>query len=203
MPLAATTYYFASKDELVREALALALAEDVAALHARPLLAPGRELTVAQFAAELAALTSARVRDERATLLVQYELELEAARRPELSGLSRAWCAAYVGAAAPALAALGSRDPERDAWILVTALSGIELELLASGARDAEERLRPTLERLVRALVELDLTGPRAPAEPPPRAPAASAGPPSGRSATGRSQEPPTGARRGRSRGSA
>ncbi len=77
--------------------------------------------------------------------------ELEAARRPELAPLARAWTDAYVRAVAPALERLGSPEPERDAWIVVTALEGMSLELLASGERDPDA-VHAAIERLLRAL---------------------------------------------------
>ncbi len=153
VPLAATTYYFASKDELLREAFALAVADDVAALR-RAAEELGRDgATVAGLADWLIALMTARLRDERATLLVQYALELEAARRPELRDLAGAWSAAYVAAVAPTLAALGSPDPTLDGWVVVTSLCGMELEGLAAGTSETAETIQTAVERLVGALI--------------------------------------------------
>jgi DNA-binding transcriptional regulator YbjK len=152
VPLAATTYYFATKDELVLEAFALAMTEDVASLGATEPLDAGDPPTVPQVAAWLAHLLFPPLDDDRTARLVLLELEVEAARRPELAPLSRAWTEAYVRCVAPALDRLGCRDPERDAWIVVTALEGMKLELLASGERDAESVLLPAIERLLEAL---------------------------------------------------
>lgn len=152
VPPAATTYYFASKDELLHAAFTHAVEEDVAALRATRLVGEGERPTVPELTRRLAALMSERIRGERATLLVQYELELEAARRPELAAESRRWTDAYVDTIAPALAALGSPAPEADAWLLTAALTGIELELLASREPDPERLLLPAVERLLRAL---------------------------------------------------
>ena len=115
VPLAATTYYFESKDALLREAFALCMTEDVAALAAEPFLVPGSPVTVDAVAERVTTLMASRLGDDRHTMLIQYELGLEAARHPELQPMARAWTAAYAGAAAPALAALGSSDPETDA----------------------------------------------------------------------------------------
>jgi TetR/AcrR family transcriptional regulator, regulator of biofilm formation and stress response len=152
VPLAATTYYFRTKDELVLEAFALAMTEDVAALGAAAPLATDDPPTVPHVAAWLAALLVSDPSADRRAQLGLFELELEAARRPELAPLSRAWTEAYVRAVAPALALLGSSAPERDAWIVVTAAEGMNLELLASGERDAEAVLLPAIERLLDAL---------------------------------------------------
>ena len=157
VPLAATTYYFASKDELLREAFALAADEDVAALRAAPRPA---EATVATVARHLTALMTERLRGDRATLLVQYELELEAARRPELTSMSRAWTRAYVDEIAPVLDALGSAEPKQDAWVVATSLTGMELELLGSGEADPERALLPKVERLLGALLTPPFTPP-------------------------------------------
>lgn len=154
VPLAATTYYFRTKDEIVLDAFALAMTEDVAALGAvEPLEADGPP-TVPQVAAWLASILLPDFEDDRTARLVLLELEIEAARRPELAPMSRAWTDAYVRTAAPALECLGSCDPERDAWIVVTALEGMKLELLASGERDPESVLLPAIERLLGALVQ-------------------------------------------------
>ena len=152
VPLAATTYYFETKDELVLDAFALAMTEDVAALGAAEPLQGDDPPTVPQVAAWLVEFLLSDLADDRATRLVLFELEVEAARRPELAPLSRAWTGAYVRAVSPTLARLGSTDPERDAWIVVTALAGMELELLASGERDAESVLLHSIERLLTAL---------------------------------------------------
>lgn len=153
VPLAATTYYFESKDALLREAFALCMTEDVAALAAEPFLVPGASVTVDAVAERVTTLMASRLGDDRHTMLIQYELGLEAARRPELQPMARAWTAAYAGAAAPALAALGSSDPETDAWIFVTSLEGVELEALASGEQEPLETLLPCVRRLLAALV--------------------------------------------------
>ena len=134
------------------DAFALAMTEDVTALGA---VEPPRgdvPPTVPQVAAWLVSLLLTDTHADRAARLVLFELEVEAARRPELAPLSRAWTEAYVRVVSPTLARLGSTDAERDAWIVVTALAGMELELLASGERDAEAVLLPAVERLLEAL---------------------------------------------------
>ena len=153
VPLAATTYYFSSKSELVREALAHAAETDRQTVD---------ELAVAlaqvDSAGELATVLADHVTEwlgpGRAVLVSHYEISLEGARRPELAAISRAWTDGYVRVLAEPLRRLGSAAPERDAWIVVTAFDGMVLDEL-SGPRPGFERetLRPALDRLIRALV--------------------------------------------------
>ena len=153
VPLAATTYYFSSKSELMREALTHAAETD-------------RETTTTLAAAlervgsaeELATVLADHVTEwlgpGRAVLVSHYEISLEGARRSELAAISRAWTDRYVQVLAEPLRRLGSATPERDAWILVAAFEGMVLDEL-SGPRPGFERetLRPALDRLIRALL--------------------------------------------------
>lgn len=153
VPLAATTYYFSSKSELVREALTHAAETD---RETTTTLAA--ELERVQNAGELATTLADHVADwlgsGRAVLVSHYEITLEGARRPELAAISRAWTDRYVQVLAEPLRRLGSTTPELDAWIVVTAYDGMMLDEL-SGQRPGFERetLRPALDRLILALV--------------------------------------------------
>ena len=91
-----------------------------------------------------------------ARLLAKYEISLESARRPELAATSRAWTDAYLRAIAPALAKLGSPDPERDGWLVFTAVCGMVLDELAAPQPEFEQAiLRPAVERLLVGLTTL------------------------------------------------
>jgi DNA-binding transcriptional regulator YbjK len=153
VPLAATTYYFSSKSDLVREALTYAADTDRATVDALAMA-----LERVESADELARVFSDYVTDwlgpGRAVLVSHYEISLEGARRPELAAISRAWTDGYVRVLTEPLARLGSPDPARDAWIVVSAVDGMMFDEL-SGPRPGFEReiLRPALERLIRALV--------------------------------------------------
>ena len=136
------------------DAFALAMTEDVAALGAAEPL--GRRRAAHRAAGgRLARVAPARRhrRTVASTQLVLFELEVEAARRPELAPLSRAWTDAYVRAVAPALAQLGCSEPGARRLDRRHRARGDELELLASGERDAEAVLLPAIERLLEALV--------------------------------------------------
>ena len=154
VPLAATTYYFSSRHDLLAEALEHAAREDVAQLEHDAAGFAAEPLTVATLAERLSAHVGAWLRGDRPALIAQYEITLESARRPELAATSRAWTEAYAGAIAPALERLGSTDPQRDGWIVFAALCGMVLDELTAPQPAFEERiLRPALERLLRGLV--------------------------------------------------
>jgi DNA-binding transcriptional regulator YbjK len=153
VPLAATTYYFSSKSELVREALTYAAETDRATTTTL-----AASLDDVKSAGELAAVLADHVTEwlgpGRAVLVSHYEISLEGARRPELAAISRAWTDRYVEVLAGPLRRLGSATPKRDAWIVVTAFDGMVLDEL-SGPQPGFERdtLRPALDRLIRSLV--------------------------------------------------
>jgi DNA-binding transcriptional regulator YbjK len=153
LPLAATTYWFASKEELLAETYKLAASRDIARLEevgARLAgLRPGRR----NVPAALARLVTDELNGNRTGLVACYALWLEAARRPELREVSREWTDAYVRAAAGILAAAGSESPELDARIVVAALDGLSLDALVADAPDAAAVVHQALERLLGALL--------------------------------------------------
>jgi DNA-binding transcriptional regulator YbjK len=156
VPLAATTYYFTSRDELLAEALEHAAREDLAQLERDAAEFAADPLTAATLAHRLTANAVGWLRGGRPALLAKYEISLESARRPELSATSRAWTDAYVRAIAPALETLGSPDPERDAWIVFAAVCGMVLDELAAPRPDfGQAILRPAIERLLVGLTRL------------------------------------------------
>jgi DNA-binding transcriptional regulator YbjK len=96
VPLAATTYYFSSREELLEEALRYAGSRDVRDLeHLAQSLSPG-DLSVEALAAVLSAYLSKQLRTRRRTILAQYELQLESARRPHLRTTTRQDMASFL-----------------------------------------------------------------------------------------------------------
>ena len=79
--MAAMTYYFPSKEELFNETLRAAAAADVEELRAAAQLAATDPVSLADAIADLFLEQLSRRRD---LLLAQFELSLQAARRPEL-----------------------------------------------------------------------------------------------------------------------
>ena len=149
VPLSATTYYFASKEELLEQALLLAAREETERLERLVLELSASDLSPRQWASALAAQISADVAEDPGRHVTLFELALEATRTEVLRADVREWQAALLRLGETACRAVGSPEPELDARIVVAALTGMMLEQLASGGPDfGEEVMRPALERL-------------------------------------------------------
>ena len=145
---ALTTYHFASKDALVAEALELVVERSLEQLRG---LAPAEgSLSREQLSERLTAFALTQLSDRRAPLAAQFELILEAARRPGLRSLAERWDAAYSAELAALARAAGLGDPEEAAEVLSALLEGA---LMAAHSRGAgEQLLRPLVRRAVQGL---------------------------------------------------
>jgi TetR/AcrR family transcriptional regulator, regulator of biofilm formation and stress response len=153
VPLGSTTYYFDSRDDLLGQAL-----EHVSALEVDRYDGLAEELRQLNTPTELAdrllsELVSAA--QDRTAYIAEYELWLEAGRRPELREAAQSWCDAEQRAVAGALEHLGSTDPRADASIVVATLDGLGERVLAreDDPAQAAGELRPELHRLIERLV--------------------------------------------------
>ena len=145
--LASTTYHFASKRELVREALELAIERSIAAVEraSRP---PG-PADAAELADRLVALVRALNDDDQAPLAAQYELVLEAARRDDLRPLAERWNRAYMAGIEAMTGRAGLPEPAQAAEILSNLIEGALLTQLSLPRDDYDSTLRAMLERVV------------------------------------------------------
>jgi DNA-binding transcriptional regulator YbjK len=135
VPLASTTYYFRSVNELIEEALKLHVAERVADLES--LIEVALSVTgasVTQFAERMAEVLVAA---PTPTLVAQYQMYLEAGRNPALQPAASEALAAFEGLIARVLAALGAQDPQGAAEAFFALLDGFALHRLAR-PRDPE-----------------------------------------------------------------
>lgn len=156
VPLASITYYFGSRDGLLDEALHHVAEEEMAALRAS-VSAPPADASPDGLADLLVGLLEHGLADGGRTLVAEYELWLEAARRPPLRASARAWNEVELDAAEPWLRALGSRTPRADARVLVAAIDGLGLEVLSDDDPAAAARaVRPTVLRLIRAVLAVE-----------------------------------------------
>jgi DNA-binding transcriptional regulator YbjK len=146
--LSATTYWFSSKDEIFREAVALAAAEEVERLERLVLDLAPRHVTPAGWARALSEALAADLA-EPARPVAMFEFVLEASRQPELQEQVLRWEAAHLRLAEAGLRAAGSDDPQTDAHLVVAAVTGLMLGQLTTPQPDFERKvLTPALERL-------------------------------------------------------
>lgn len=152
VPLAATTYYFASKDDLLDQALNLVAERSTAELAERAAGVAERS-TPRDVADALVALSVEQLESATSPLVAQYELYLEAARRPSLRGAVVRWDAAYAGLVAALLQGAGVPDPAAAATIVVSTLEGLLIGQLANPRPTfTGDVLEPAVRRLVGSL---------------------------------------------------
>ena len=154
VPSASTSYYFRSKDELIHDALRTLAERELERLkRRRDALGAG--------AADLDATTEAlatwiedQIANEAVALLAQYHLQLEAARHPEARAILEAWKEGTDDLAETAMRSLGARDVRTAGILLVCAIDGLRLRLLASGHEPLDaEQLRAVLRALLAGLI--------------------------------------------------
>lgn len=149
VPLSATTYYFASKEDLLEQTFLLAAREETERLERLVLDLAPLSLSVQEWAAAVSAQIAAGVAEDPATHVALFELGLEAARTESLREELGRWQEAHLRLAEMGCRAVGSSAPQLDARIVVSALTGLMLEQLTGGRDDFEQAvLRPALTRL-------------------------------------------------------
>jgi DNA-binding transcriptional regulator YbjK len=150
LPLASTTYWFDSKEQLLTAALELAAERDTARLLEYG--AAMERSDVDPFDAVVGAIGECDdgSQPNRGSLIATFALLLEAARRPALREIAQRWTEAYLLTLSRLLERAGSASPRDDAELLIGATDGLLLEQLASGTH---ENLNPRLRRLAAALV--------------------------------------------------
>jgi len=135
LPLASTTYYFDSVQQLIEEALKLHVAERVAELQALAVAVSAGGASAEGIAGRLAEVLVAR---PAAVLVAQYQMYLEAARNPALQPAVGEALAAFERLTGAVLGALGAREPEQAAGAFVALLDGFALHRVAR-PRPAEQ----------------------------------------------------------------
>jgi TetR/AcrR family transcriptional regulator, regulator of biofilm formation and stress response len=153
VPLGSTTYYFDSRDDLIRQALEYVAASEVERYGKR---AEGlRSVKSARQLADRLIDELVAAAQDRIAYIAEYELWLEAGRRPELREAAQSWCDAEQLSVAGAMEALGSTDPRADASLVVAAIDGLGERVLAreDDPAEAAKEFRPELRRLVERLI--------------------------------------------------
>jgi DNA-binding transcriptional regulator YbjK len=155
VPAASTSYYFRSKGELIDEALRALAEGEIARLKERR-QAVGALLGDLEVLAESLAqwIEEQTTPQGSVAVLAQYHLQIEAARRPEARDILEAWKDGTDELAEAAMQAAGARDVQTAAILLIAALDGLRLRLLASGHDPLSGAdLRHIINALLRGLV--------------------------------------------------
>lgn len=145
LPLAATTYYFASRDELVEQALRRMA--DAQVRRARAIVEalgdpPATPATPERVAEVIVDIAMPGDRAGTAQLLCFYERFIQSGRHPHLRPLVRAWNDQVAELVAEALRRLGhARDAEASRRLL-SVLDGLLINRLAEGDDQAPAAVR-------------------------------------------------------------
>jgi DNA-binding transcriptional regulator YbjK len=138
VPPASTTYYFASRDELVAEAVrGLAEAQLAGARETVARVVPGPRPPEAVAGTLVAIVAGAAEGADRGRLLTAYERYVQAGRHPELRPVVRAWTAGLVELAGEVLRRAGHADDGDRAGLLVALIDGLLIALLVEDDVDA------------------------------------------------------------------
>lgn len=152
--LRATTYYFASKDDLLIQALTHYVDDRIDRVtEAQAALIDSEVLSPEHAAAVLADFIIDELTAGHARLVAEYELALEATRSGELAEQYGRFREALIGLLWRVMAAAGSADPGVDAHLILAAVRGIELDALTNPAVVPDGQVHERCERLVRALI--------------------------------------------------
>lgn len=153
VPLASTTYYFESRDDLLLEAFRHLTERRSAALEAALAVLPER-LSVDAAASGWAHALAELLTGEPAWVVAEIEIHLEASRRPPLRAIHAGWEAKAMEYFTAGMKAIGSRKPAADAAIVLAVLTGLEIGEIVNPTPHAErDLLAPLLRRLLHALV--------------------------------------------------
>ena len=144
--LGSTTYWFASRQEMLREALVHFARLEIAMVHDHldPIL--GERLSRKQLVERFVALLAPQLGPDRWRTVAQYAFLQEAARQPELEPVCREWTEAWRSALAELFDSLGVAHPALEAQMFLAMLDGLFLSELAAPDDDFETTvLRPAL----------------------------------------------------------
>lgn len=150
IPLGSTTYYFKSREHLLRDAF-LHYIDDVREQHAR-FSAKLDSSSLSSMVDLLVELTEWEFENEN-RMLAEYELTLYAARDPVVAEHLHAWDDGTLEQLSAALSAFGAANPKDGATTVLHLLRGYELDRL-SRHESRRESLRRRLYAVVTALCE-------------------------------------------------
>jgi DNA-binding transcriptional regulator YbjK len=144
--LGSTTYWFASRQDMLRQALEYFARLEIEGLHER--LAPirGRRLSNRRLVDVFIELLLPQLGSDRSRTVAQYAFMQEAGRRPELEDVCREWSEAWEDELVELFESLGAPSPRLEARMFLAMLDGLLLGQLAAPDDDVEnDVLRPVL----------------------------------------------------------
>ncbi len=145
--LGSTTYWFASRQEMMREALEHFALVEIESLRERLSGVLGKRLSRRALVDQFAGHLVAQLEEDRWRLAAQYALLAEAARDPDLERVCREWTTAWDEALTEVFASLNARDPAFEARMFLAMLDGLLVNELATPSEDVERTvIRPALE---------------------------------------------------------
>jgi len=154
VPVAATTYYFDSIQQLTEDALRLHVADRVADLTRITEAAAEGGRSVEEVALRFAESLVGR---QRESVIGQYEVYLEAARAPALRPAVADALEAFRGLAETSLAVLGAARPAEGAVAFIAMLDGFALHRVAR-PRDADSDARALFEAMRALFIAYSMT---------------------------------------------
>jgi TetR/AcrR family transcriptional regulator, regulator of biofilm formation and stress response len=166
VPLGSTTYYFASREDLLREAFRQHASAVLTGLDGLAETTPLR--TASDLVSFLVELVGRELADREGSLLVEYELIVRAARDPELAREVKAYERSLTSRLGEVLERLGVTPALEAARILIALVRAFELECLTDPP-DGVASFRRRLEAVVAGMmagVAARLPAPRSTARP-------------------------------------
>ena len=154
IPLASTTYYFSSLDELVENAVEYLSAAEGAALRTRVQELPRRRRGAEAAADVLVDLLAAETTREQ--LISRYERYIACARHPGMRGVERRLLQQRVDAVGEAMARSGRLARSDMMTALLYSVDGAVVSALVGDGGGPRERVRATLVDVIDVLAPID-----------------------------------------------
>jgi DNA-binding transcriptional regulator YbjK len=147
VPLGSTTYWFASRQDMLREALDHFARSEIKTERERLADVLGKRLSRRRLVDEFTTHLLSQLGDGRWRTVAQYALVQEATRQPELERVCREWTEAWEEMMTEVFASLGATSPELEARMFLVMLDGLLVGQLAAPSDDVEHAvIRPVLE---------------------------------------------------------
>ncbi|ETK37847.1 TetR/AcrR family transcriptional regulator [Microbispora sp. ATCC PTA-5024] len=146
LPLAATSYYFSCRDDLLAQAFALLVERELTQMRASlGTLPPGPLDALADVLAEAYAF-------DRPRQLGLWELYLQAGRDPALQSIARAWTDGCDDIVEHVLERAGYPSGRSEVRFVTTLLSGLWLEDVVEARPESRERARDVVARALASI---------------------------------------------------